>query len=167
MLPDDAILQACAAECRSAEDATALLAMALPPVAPPKSLRDRLMNRVRPEPIPYTVAAGLDASVLLAADGEWKRVSPGVSRKSLHSDRAKNTATFLLKLDPGAVLGQHVHGGTEQCLVLDGEVEDGGLTLKRGDFQVLKRDSLHRASHSNGGCLLLIVAEEPTATRFV
>lgn len=164
---DDPISQACLAEWRAAEATAALLALVLPQVAPPKSLRDRLMARVSPEPTPYTVTPGLDASVLLNAQGEWKKVSPGIASKHLHFDHLRNTSTFLLRMDPGAVLGAHVHGGTEQCLVLDGEVEDGGLTLRKGDFQILKRDSLHRASRSDKGCLLLIVAEEPATTRFV
>jgi anti-sigma factor ChrR (cupin superfamily) len=164
---EDIIAVACGEECVATERAAALVAMSLPRAAPPPSLRDRLMARVHPEPTPYTVAPGLDSRLLLSGDGEWKKVSPGITSKPLHYDSARRTSTFLLRLEPGAVLGAHVHGGTEQCLVLEGEVEDGGTTLRKGDFQVLGKESLHPASWSKTGCVLLIVAEEAAATRFV
>ncbi len=107
------------------------------------------------------------ASVVLESEGQWEPVCPGVTRKSLHYDPKANTATFLLRMDPDAVLPAHRHGGTEQCLVLQGEVEDGGTPLRQGDFQTLGRGSTHTAARSKSGCLLLIVAEEPAATRFL
>lgn len=147
----------------------AAIALGLPPVPPPARLRKRLLARVGEFDTPKQPygpgEAGMD--LILSNEGKWSPVCVGVRRKQLHYDKERNTSTFLLRLDPGATLPAHSHGGTEQCLVLEGEVEDGSITLKTGDFQTLKPGSVHPASRSTRGCLLLIVAAEPAATKFV
>lgn len=145
------------------------LALSLPPVAPPAGLRGRLLARMGASTTPISPygTPSSEGSITLSNEGKWTAVCEGVTRKSLYFDPQKNIATFLLRLDPGARLPAHSHGGTEQCLVLEGEVEDGELTLRAGDFQTLTPGSVHPVSRSKQGCLLLIVASEPAATRFV
>lgn len=147
----------------------AAIALGLPPVPPPARLRKRLLARVgefdTPKQ-PYGVGDA-EADTIRSDEGKWLPVCAGVRRKQLYYDAQRNTSTFLLRLDPGATLPAHSHGGTEQCLVLEGEVEDGSVTLRTGDFQTLKPGSVHPASRSVRGCLLLIVAAEPAATNFV
>lgn len=146
------------------EDSWAGIALALSPVPPPVALRSRLLARIRGEDTHVRVAA--ESETLFAEEGRWIPVCEGVRRKHLYYDPRMNAATFLLRFEPGATLPLHWHGGTEQCLVLEGEVEDGDITLKQGDFQTLKPGSVHPASRSRQGCLLLIVAAEPGATKF-
>lgn len=150
----------CATEVRATDRTASQLAHPLA-TAPPPSLKGRLMSRIGPAPL------APEPWLLLATQGEWKPVVAGISRKGLHYDADRNTATYLLRFDPGAVLEAHHHGGSEQCLVLEGEVEDGEIVLRTGDFQLLKPGSVHSEVRSEKGCLLLIVAAEPHAKRFV
>lgn len=146
---------------------TAEIALGLRPVPPPVALRQRLLAQTGGVYTHRVPEIAQECALLLSGEGIWTRVCEGVRRKNLHYDAERSLATFLLRFDPGATLPSHSHGGTEQCLVLDGEVEDGDITLKKGDFQTLKPGSVHPASRSRQGCLLLIVAAEPAATKFV
>jgi anti-sigma factor ChrR (cupin superfamily) len=60
-------------------------------------------------------------------------------------------------MDPGARLLSHEHAFDEQCLVLEGTIEDvEGTTLRAGDFLFMPKGSTHAPSHTEQGCTLLI-----------
>jgi anti-sigma factor ChrR (cupin superfamily) len=72
--------------------------------------------------------------------------------------------TFLLRLDPGAVIPQHLHHGAEECYVLEGELRTWDTVLRAGDFLRSPPGSDHAASRSEGGCLLLLTTAGLEAT---
>ena len=64
---------------------------------------------------------------------------------------------FLVRFKPGASSMPHEHTGTEEFLVLEGELEDcDGALFKAGDFVSYGKGSRH-CSTSPSGCLLLVI----------
>ena len=64
---------------------------------------------------------------------------------------------FLVRFKAGASSSPHEHTGTEEFLVLEGELEDcDGAVFKAGDFVSYKAGSRHFSS-SQSGCLLLVI----------
>ena len=63
---------------------------------------------------------------------------------------------FLIRFKPGASSSPHEHTGTEEFLVLEGELEDpDGTVFKAGDFVSYQPGSRHY-SVSPKGCVLLV-----------
>jgi len=64
---------------------------------------------------------------------------------------------FVLRMDAGAKSRPHEHMGTEEFLLLDGELVDcDGTVFRRGDFVQLLPGSKH-SSHTPAGCTLLVM----------
>ena len=58
-------------------------------------------------------------------------------------------------MEAGAALPHHEHGGTEECYVVTGDLRDGDLLLKAGDYIRFERATRHKVV-SPTGCLLLV-----------
>jgi quercetin dioxygenase-like cupin family protein len=127
-------------------------------VAPPPSLKDRLMLRIEesaaapPQPAPST-APVVDKRILRAQDSDWTPSPvPGVKMRYLHGKRS-----FLVKMEAGASLPRHDHALDEHCLMLEGSVQDNeGTTLYAGDFLFMPKGSKHDPIHTTTGCTFLI-----------
>ena len=52
----------------------------------------------------------------------------------------------------------HVHHGSEECLVLEGDVADGDLEMTAGDYVRFEEGTQHGPLRTRGGNLLLIVS---------
>jgi anti-sigma factor ChrR (cupin superfamily) len=61
-----------------------------------------------------------------------------------------------MRVTPGAVYPAHAHDGDEECLVLEGEVSFGELTLRAGDFHLARKGHRHPQASSPQGCVLYI-----------
>lgn len=69
-----------------------------------------------------------------AADRTWTDTGhPGVQR-SLFRNNAAGGRTSLVRLAAGARVPRHVHEGSEEVLVLQGQVRIGGAELDEGDY---------------------------------
>jgi anti-sigma factor ChrR (cupin superfamily) len=84
----------------------------------------------------------------------------GVSWRKLSFAPESGRSCVLLRFDPGAHYGAHRHPEGEQYLVLQGEIEDGGVTYGERTFVDHAPGSAHRPS-SQRGCLLLVVLPKP------
>ncbi len=152
-LSPDQVLQAPPALTAALREAAALLAEVAPPVAPPPSLKQRLMSRV----------ADYESLKPLADvrphDGAWRSAGvDGVDYKVLFQDKGTGRTTMLLRMQPGTRLPAHHHHDDEQCLVLRGDVRWRDLVYEEGDFVVMGRDTHHPEITSVHGNLLLLVA---------
>lgn len=148
----DAAVQSALAE---AGDELAGLALLASPVAPPPSLKQRLLKRIEPNPHP-----GL-FSKRAHEQGPWKpsKHSPGVYYKKLYYDEESGLVTTLVKMDPGARLDAHTHSKTEQCLILEGDLRYSEEKIYRaGDFTWAVGGSVDPALYTVEGNLLLIVS---------
>ena len=144
----------------------------LPPV-----LEARLLEAIQPDPLHSlgaTDAAAMHARVLKrisstqglttiqADEGKWAPFSSRVSIKVLRRDT--DTQTYLLRLEPGAVLHPHIHGLDEECLVLEGEVRFGDMVVKQGAYHLAPRGVAHESIRSEFGALLFLRGAIPAAS---
>ena len=164
--------EACAAELRDFERVAAQLALDSAPVPPTAGAREKLLSRVaaaagrrRPEVsragAPSGLAGAADLLVVRREAGVWEETAdPGVFVKLLFADKGRQTVTTLVRLEAGARIPPHRHLGFEQCLVLEGLMRSGDLSLRAGDFNCAAPGTIHEEIYTQEGALLLIVAPE-------
>lgn len=124
---------------------------------PRRAVKDAIMAAIAP-PTPHAEPK-VDPSgqiFLLANEGEWVEMLPGIMMKVLHQDVEHGRTTFLARLAPGAQYPSHRHMGLEECLVIEGDLHVDGSVLRSGDFTASYQDKVHIDTHSEDGCLLLI-----------
>jgi anti-sigma factor ChrR (cupin superfamily) len=124
------------------------LVLAGPEVEPPTALRERVLARAR----------GTSYTRLPEAERAWLPAGvPGVELCQLWLDEASERQTILIRMEAGAALPHHEHGGTEECYVIRGDLRDGHLLLQTGDYIRFERGTRHSIS-SQEGCLLLVTS---------
>ena len=116
------------------------------------TIRERLHRRIR---------ASTAITTVQAEDGDWQPFSPKVTIKILRRD--VHTQSYLLKLEPGAVLLPHVHGQDEECMVLEGEVRIGDLVVRQGAYHLAPKGIAHEPIRSEAGALLFLRGAIPSA----
>ncbi len=62
---------------------------------------------------------------------------------------------ILIRMQAGAELPHHEHGDTEECYAIRGDLRDGDVRLRTGDYIRFERGTRHSIS-SQDGCLLLV-----------
>lgn len=140
-------------------DAHELLGYAAPAAQPPASLKQTLFERIKASRFPGFTEALPGVHILRAAEKKWKPTPyAGVTYKTLHLDRATSMATSLLKLEGGAVYPPHRHSEAEHCLVVEGDVTSGGVTIGAGDYEIAEPGSVHSPITSKAGAVLLIIS---------
>ena len=85
-------------------------------------------------------------------------MSPGVSFKLLNRDRARGTQIMLMRMEPGASLDEHEHGGAEELYMLSGECTARGMRLRTGDYHRAAAHSEHGLTTTEHGCVMLVVS---------
>jgi quercetin dioxygenase-like cupin family protein len=139
-----------------------------------RAARERLEYRLAPlagllapvEPgmdlfVRIAAAAGIDAPlagfhVARRDEGVWETVAPGVETRTLWRSERSRRHAFLLRMQPGAAVPEHGHGGDEECLVIEGDMVVNGVEFRAGDFQVALAGTRHATVTTRGGCLCLI-----------
>lgn len=155
------------AECSSAleslRSAAAQIGFDIAPQQPPTGLRGRILERVRNTPQAqawkaWNMEAVPELFVVRQGEGGWQAVAEGVFAKQLYVDTTRDAVTMLVRMEPGSTYSAHRHGGSEQCFVLEGDINDGYGTYYKGDFQRAAPGSHHGVQSTEKGCLLLIVS---------
>jgi len=124
-------------------------AQAVAPVAPPPAVRAKVMEAIR------NVPGAHESRTIRADEGTWKTLAPGARTKMLHKEGGR--LTFLVDLDPGAILPGHDHEGGEDSYVIRGSCHIGALALEVGDFHHADATAHHGdVVASAEGCLLLL-----------
>lgn len=85
---------------------------------------------------------------------DWWPLSPGVDVKRLRG--REDVLSMLVRLQPGAVLGDHGHGLDEDCLLLDGELFLGDILLRTDDYHLAPAGARHVDGLSEAGGLLFV-----------
>ena len=168
----------CRAEVSGLREASAGLARLAPEAEPPAELRGRLLDRVAQlaqdaAPAPAAApparpaqswkdwpASPTDRPVFVAAgDAGWLPIGvAGVTVKGLFNDPAHDRVTMLVRMEPGATYPQHRHGGPEECFLLEGDLDDGEVCMRPGDYLRKDGGSLHGVQTTEHGCLMLIIS---------
>lgn len=122
-------------------------------LAPPSSLKDQLMVRIAAESASALHPDHSAMVVVRAGESPWHPGPlPGVSVRLLNKKK-----TMLVRMEPGALLPMHHHPESEQCLVLEGSVTSGGVTVGAGDYVYMPAGSTHDDLRSgDSGCTFLI-----------
>ncbi|MGD9644599.1 MAG: cupin domain-containing protein [Pirellulales bacterium] len=93
------------------------------------------------------------------SEEDWVSVGAGgVFMRMLFVDPRRRAVTCLMRIQPGASIPGHAHEGSEECLVLDGELRVGDVTLRAGDFQRTAPGFPQPDQSSPSGCLLLVTS---------
>ena len=126
-------------------------AEALKPMVPPPALRARLMARVRAE-------MGDEGLRTIRAGEGWVEFMPGIEFKMLYRDETTGARSLLARLDPGVAMPAHDHGFPEECLVLQGEITIGDITVCAGDYHFAAKGARHGTLTTRTGALLFLRA---------
>ncbi|MBI3447431.1 MAG: cupin domain-containing protein [Acidobacteria bacterium] len=147
-----ALCDACRAEVGGVEAALRDLPLAAPEVAPPASLRARVVERIQQ-------AKQSDVVFALARDAVWTPTGiDGIETRRLFHDEADDRMTMLVRMAAGTTYPGHRHTEDEDCYVIEGDLTLNEVKLKGGDYVRANAGSLHRIVSTEKGCLLLIVA---------
>lgn len=129
------------------------------PVAPPAEVRARVLAAIQQhQPLDQSIPGNHESLTMHAEEGRWTYVAPGARTKLLKKDARR--LTFLLELEPLAVLPAHDHDGGEDSYVIRGSCRVGAVALYAGDFHHVDAGAHHGvAVASEEGCLLLITLD--------
>lgn len=149
------------------EEAIAAIAYTAPPVAVAADLKNRLFQRIAElsptaesvnlKPIVTSPTENNTPSLIVRSnDVKWKSYGvPGISFGKLYIDKKKREITCLMRLEPGVTFPLHRHAGSEEVLVLEGELIVEGEICHPGDYIRSVPGSTH-SSLTQVGCLLLM-----------
>lgn len=150
----------CRSEVMAFREIAAEVPLDLPPQQTPSRVREDLRRKIRSGGGGPRGPGGL-LHVVRAGEGNWVDTGwDGVRVKSLFYDAERKVRTMLLRMEPGAFLPPHVHGATEQCLVLEGDAYCEDLVLTAGDYQCLPAHGRHAKTGTVNGCLLLLMTSD-------
>jgi anti-sigma factor ChrR (cupin superfamily) len=137
----------------------------------PRALATRLLDATQPEPghaldamdaatirerLQKRIRSTKGLTTIQSDEGEWAPFSPKVKIKVLHRD--VDTQSYLLRLEPGAVVLPHVHGFDEECMVLEGD-----LVVRQGAYHRAPKGVAHDPICSASGALLFLRGAIPDA----
>ena len=89
----------------------------------------------------------------------YGKTLPGVEWLPLSGGAEADKEAYLIRFDPGSRSYPHIHQGSEEFLVLDGELTDhDGMVFQTGDFVRFEPGSEHWSFSENGCTLLVILA---------
>ncbi len=129
------------------------LALAIDPLPPTRAIRERVRERLLAR---VAGTGGQGAVGTRLAEGEWRRLLPGIEIKRLCVEPEQGRETCLWRLMPGAVIPPHPHPIRETCLVVVGDVELEGVTWTRGDWIEIEAGADHGSVRARTESLLLI-----------
>lgn len=164
-----ALVRSAVPEVQDFERVVQVLGYAATPVAPPASLRSRLLERLRqpaanvsasPVAVPApAVPQDKQPFFLRAHEGAWEEGPfTGTTVRMLYTDTARQYATLLLRIAPGAEIETHFHVDAEELYVLEGSCRFDTHTFGMGDYIRMPAGTTHNTVTSEVGCLLLVVA---------
>ncbi len=159
----------CAAELRGLEGAAAALLRSVEPIEPEAGVKAALLARLEsPQPDGdnpqvwkqwQTDAHQAGLFVRRAGEGEWEPTGiAGIDIRRLFVDRDRDQITMLVRMAAGTAYPRHVHGGPEECFVLEGDLYVDDDELGAGDYQRAAPGSKHGIQRTERGCTLLIVS---------
>ena len=120
-----------------------------------RSIRRRLMERVADADTSHLTIEG-DA-------GEWQPFLDGVAIKVLREHAG--VLSYLLRLDPGAVLPPHRHPHDEECVVLEGRLRVGTrIEIGPGGYHLAHGGALHASITTETGATIFLRGAVPEAS---
>jgi len=147
----------CQQRLREISATTSLLPYMLPAVAPPPSLKQKLIDQIQAEmeekvrrPTQY---------VKRFAERTWRPASiPGVEFQHLWSSHGRSA--WLFRSLSEATVPPHRHSGPELVYILEGNAIINGNPLTAGDFFASDPGSVDREVRCEPGCMFLLITND-------
>jgi anti-sigma factor ChrR (cupin superfamily) len=147
------------------QDALSALAYAVEPIQPSPSLKERLFQRLQTNVSKPTlqdrvtdrvVALGLSELQCQAQQVAWVPYSiPGVQWSQIHLDPDKREITYFVRALGTIQFPAHRHAGSEEIIVLAGDLIVNNLTYQAGDRITSAVGTVHQPSTLQG-CIILV-----------
>jgi len=138
----------CRGEVSALRAITGGLLLSAPEADPPPALRERVLERTRRKPF----------AVIPVGERRWQPSGiEGVEVCVLWVDGASERHTTLIRMQAGTSLPLHLHASTEECYVTEGDLRDGDVRLRAGDYVRFEGGTIHTV-RSEEGCILLVAA---------
>jgi quercetin dioxygenase-like cupin family protein len=123
-----------------------------------RHIRRRLMERVADADVSHLTIDG-------DADG-WQPFVDGVTVKVLREHAG--ILSYLLRLEPGAVLAPHRHPHDEECVVLEGHLRVGStIEIGPGGYHLAHRGALHATISTTSGATIFLRGAVPDASQLL
>lgn len=95
--------------------------------------------------------------------GRWEPFAPGIERRPLQSHAPFGAHMILYRVAPGASFPEQDYAAAAECLLLDGDLEVGGVTMRTGDHADVSPLLSPGAIVSRTGALLYVRVHTPYA----
>lgn len=135
------------------ESVSGLIGLTAEPVAPPRQTRAALLAAIASEDEKHHEAI----HYLPAGQGNWETIFPGITMRQLSVNANTGYTVALIRMAAGSILPRHRHLGPEEVFVLEGDGINGDLSFSAGDFSSAPAGSIHEATTTANGCLMLAV----------
>ena len=130
------------------QDIVAALALGIAQVSPPVATQPALRAGT-------TLPAAGDAHLTVHAGAEgWVIICPLVQMRTLFE--SQDGRGVLFRMEAGGRLPAHEHNTDEECVILEGELSIGNLTVRAGDFHLARKGIPHAELNSKTGALFYI-----------
>lgn len=136
------------------EDVLELLAESQQPAAPSVEVVARMRGSIMQRVAAEKNQTGSSFKTLLANDG-WSVEAPGLELKILNEE-ALGVFSCLIRLAAGFKMEGHDHPVDEECLMLEGDLSLGSITLNAGDYHLAPKGMPHGAVSSKNGCMAFL-----------
>ncbi|MGR8946936.1 MAG: ChrR family anti-sigma-E factor [Gammaproteobacteria bacterium] len=115
----------------------------------------RAVETVAPESFEHFVQTYLHSSINAL---RWRSIGKGLQICQLSNEQ--NVRLWMLKAQPGTVLPEHAHPGSELTMVLKGAYFCGSEIFRAGDIEDADEETTHRPMVTRDGeCICLAVTE--------
>jgi hypothetical protein len=144
------------------------LGQLLPPVTPPPTLQERLLQSASNRDTARHVSSPTlaPAVVFIRADEDiWQEMGPGVTAKMLCTDPVTGSFTALVRMAAGSRCPVHLHVGIEELFILEGECYCAGSYLLSGDYYRIAGENIPRTTFTERGCLIFLRHSIPDLNR--
>jgi quercetin dioxygenase-like cupin family protein len=123
-----------------------------------RAIRRRLMERVADAEGSHLTVDG--------PEGDWQPFLQGVAIKVLHE--GSGVLSYLLRLEPGAVLPPHRHPQDEECVVLEGRLRVGSrIEVGPGGYHLAHGGALHATISTDAGATIFLRGAVPEASQLI
>ena len=149
------------------------LSLSAAPAEPSSGTRERLLASLDRETGSATKSTSLstlmpqgvllrEPGLLIArpSDMSWEEVVPGIRRKLLFVDEERHYNTALVRVEAGTRYPSHRHADVEELMVLEGDLNVHGVSMRAGDYCRAEPDTVHQETFSESGCLLLLLTSQ-------
>jgi anti-sigma factor ChrR (cupin superfamily) len=125
----------------------------------------QLAGRVKRRLLDRIAATEATQVAVPAEAGTWRPFVPGVKIKVLHD--SGGVMSYLLRMEAGSTLPNHRHPHDEECVVVEGSVQMGEVTMGPGGYLMERKDTLHAPLTTVDGATIYLRGASPRKEHLV